>query len=164
MRQFLPWKSAKQNIKPIFFNLTLWKIRCSLNPKAQAVNKVHRQLEPYFPDFLNREFRESYWWGDYLTFHVFYGGGGGWCPFPSTWSRLWWWRKDLFWKYKIEDSKFDNSSVNKDSEGSSIKIEIYEKIFNYLLNQRQTAIKLIHQLFFELYPYIYFFDKTIKLT
>ena len=34
-----------------FFNSTLWKIRCSLNPKAQAVNKVQRQLRPYFPEF-----------------------------------------------------------------------------------------------------------------
>ena len=31
-------------------NSTLWKIRCSFNPKAQVVNKVQRQLrpEPYF--------------------------------------------------------------------------------------------------------------------
>ena len=31
----------------------LWKIRCSLNPKAQAVNKAQRRLrpEPYFPEF-----------------------------------------------------------------------------------------------------------------
>ena len=38
-------------------NSTLWKIRCSLNPKAQAVNNAQRQLkpDPYFPDFfLNR--------------------------------------------------------------------------------------------------------------
>ena len=36
-----------------FLNSTLWKIRCSLDPKAQAVNKVQRQLrpEPYFPEF-----------------------------------------------------------------------------------------------------------------
>ena len=36
-----------------FLNSTPWKIRCSLNPKAQAVNKVQRQLrpEPYFPEF-----------------------------------------------------------------------------------------------------------------
>ena len=36
-----------------FLNLTPWKIRCSLNPKALAVNKAQRQLrpEPYFPKF-----------------------------------------------------------------------------------------------------------------
>ena len=36
-----------------FLNSTLSKIRCSLNPKAQAVNKAQRQLrpEPYFPEF-----------------------------------------------------------------------------------------------------------------
>ena len=36
-----------------FLNSTRWKIRCSFNPKAQAVNKVHRQLGPeqYFPEF-----------------------------------------------------------------------------------------------------------------
>ena len=35
-----------------FLNSTLWKIRCSLNPKAQAV-KAQRQLkpEPYFSEF-----------------------------------------------------------------------------------------------------------------
>ena len=40
--------------KPVFLNSILWKIRCSLNPKAQAVNKTQRQLrlEPCFPDFL----------------------------------------------------------------------------------------------------------------
>ena len=34
-------------------NLTLWKIKCSLNPKAQAANKTQQQLrpEPYFPEF-----------------------------------------------------------------------------------------------------------------
>ena len=34
-------------------NSTLWKIICSFNPKAQAVNKAQRQLrpEPYFPEF-----------------------------------------------------------------------------------------------------------------
>ena len=33
-------------------NSTLWTIRCSLNPKAQAVNKAQRHLrpEPYFPE------------------------------------------------------------------------------------------------------------------
>ena len=38
--------------KPFVFNSTLWNIICSLNPKAQAVNKAQRQLrpEPYFPD------------------------------------------------------------------------------------------------------------------
>ena len=42
-----------------FLNSTLWKIRCSFNPKAQAVNKAQRQLrlEPYFPEFLNRGLR-----------------------------------------------------------------------------------------------------------
>ena len=36
-----------------FLNATLWKIRCRLNPKAQAVNKAQRQLspKPYFPEF-----------------------------------------------------------------------------------------------------------------
>ena len=36
-----------------FLNKTLWKIRCRLNPKAQAVNKTQQQLrpEPYFPKF-----------------------------------------------------------------------------------------------------------------
>ena len=36
-----------------FLNSTLWKIRCSLNLKAQAVNKAQRQLrlEPYFHEF-----------------------------------------------------------------------------------------------------------------
>jgi len=36
-----------------FLNSTRWKIRCSLNPKAQVVNKVQRQLrpEPYLPKF-----------------------------------------------------------------------------------------------------------------
>ena len=36
-----------------FLNLTLRKIRCSLNPKALAVNKAQRQFrpEPYFPEF-----------------------------------------------------------------------------------------------------------------
>jgi len=31
----------------------MWKIRCSFKPKAQAVNKVQRQLrpKPYFPEF-----------------------------------------------------------------------------------------------------------------
>ena len=30
-----------------------WELECSLNPKAQAVNKAQRQLrpEPYFPEF-----------------------------------------------------------------------------------------------------------------
>ena len=39
-------------MKP-FFNSTLWKIRCSLKPKAQAVNKAQRQLrpKPYYPEF-----------------------------------------------------------------------------------------------------------------
>ena len=34
-------------------NSSLWKIRCSLNPKAQVVNKAQRQLrpEPYFSEF-----------------------------------------------------------------------------------------------------------------
>ena len=36
-----------------FFNWTLWKIRCCLNPKAQAVKKVQQQLRPelYLPEF-----------------------------------------------------------------------------------------------------------------
>ena len=35
-----------------FFNSTRWIIRCSLNPKAQAVNKVQRQLRPQpLPEF-----------------------------------------------------------------------------------------------------------------
>ena len=39
--------------KPAFFNSTPWKIRCSLNPKAQAVNKANDSLdpEPYYPEF-----------------------------------------------------------------------------------------------------------------
>ena len=39
-----------------FFITQLWKIRCSLNPKAQALNKAQQQLRPelYFPEFLNR--------------------------------------------------------------------------------------------------------------
>jgi len=37
----------------VFFKSILLKIRCSLNPKAQAVNKFQRQLRPeqYFPEF-----------------------------------------------------------------------------------------------------------------
>ena len=35
-----------------FSNSTPWKTRCSLNPKAQALNKAQGQLrhEPYFPE------------------------------------------------------------------------------------------------------------------
>ena len=38
-------------------NSTLWKIRCSLNAKAQAVNKALRPLrpEPYFPEFFKSQ-------------------------------------------------------------------------------------------------------------
>ena len=44
-----------------FLNSTRWKIRCSLNPKVQAVNKVQRQLRPeqYFPEFLIRGLRRN---------------------------------------------------------------------------------------------------------
>ena len=43
--------------KPAFFNSILRKIRCSLNPKAQAVNKANDSLDPSLniPNFLNRE-------------------------------------------------------------------------------------------------------------
>ena len=40
-----------------FYNSTLWKMRCSLNPKAQVVNKAQRQLRPelyFLIFFLNR--------------------------------------------------------------------------------------------------------------
>ena len=40
-----------------FLNSTRWKVRCSLDPKAEAVNKVQRQLtpEPYFPEFFKSQ-------------------------------------------------------------------------------------------------------------
>ena len=43
----------KRILNRFFFNSTLWKIRCGLNPKAQAVKKAQRQLRPeqYFPNF-----------------------------------------------------------------------------------------------------------------
>ena len=46
-------KIRKNRILNWFYNSTLGKIRCSLNPKAQPVNKVQRQLrsEPYFHEF-----------------------------------------------------------------------------------------------------------------
>ena len=46
-----------------FLNSTRWKIRCSLNPKAQAVNKVQRQLrpEPYFPEFFKSRAQIEEW-------------------------------------------------------------------------------------------------------
>ena len=40
-------------------NSNLWKIRCSLNPKAQVVKKAQRQLRPE-PYFLNRGLRFLY--------------------------------------------------------------------------------------------------------
>ena len=50
-------KISQIDNKPAFFNSTLWKIRCSLNPKAQAVNKANDSLDPSLniPIFLNRE-------------------------------------------------------------------------------------------------------------
>ena len=43
-----------------FLNSTRWKVRCSLDPKAEAVNKVQRQLrpEPYFPEFFKSQARK----------------------------------------------------------------------------------------------------------
>ena len=44
-----------------FLSSTLWNIRCSLNPKAQAANKAQQQLrpEPYFPEFLKSRAQAS---------------------------------------------------------------------------------------------------------
>ena len=56
--------STKYN-KKSFFNSTLWKIRGSLNPKAQAVNKAYNNsLHPsrIFPNFLNCRLCCK-WWG-----------------------------------------------------------------------------------------------------
>ena len=50
----IPTKKIRQiEYQTGFLNSTLWKKRCRLNPNAQAVNKVQRQLrpEPYFPEF-----------------------------------------------------------------------------------------------------------------
>ena len=46
----------------VFLNSTLWKMRGSLNPKAQAVNKAQRQLKPvpYFPIFFKSRLRAIY--------------------------------------------------------------------------------------------------------
>ena len=45
-----------------FFNPTLWKMRCSLIPKAQALNKAQRQLrpEPYIPIFFKSRAQVNY--------------------------------------------------------------------------------------------------------
>ena len=54
----------------VFFNSTLWKIRCSLNPKAQAVNKAQRHLrpDPYFPNFFKQRTQYLYkFFGSSLT-------------------------------------------------------------------------------------------------
>ena len=44
-------------------NSTLWKTRCSLKPKAQAVNKAQQQLrpEPYFPIFFKSRAQVFQW-------------------------------------------------------------------------------------------------------
>ena len=53
-------------MKP-FFNSTLWKIRCSLKPKAQAVNKAQRQLrpKPYYPEFFKSRALEKCKFGQF---------------------------------------------------------------------------------------------------
>ena len=47
----------------VFLNSTVWKIRCSLNPKAQAVDMAQRQLRPvsYFPEFFKSRAQVDLW-------------------------------------------------------------------------------------------------------
>ena len=54
-------KFRQKEYKTGFLSSTLWNIRCSLNPKAQAANKAQQQLrpEPYFPEFLKSRAQAS---------------------------------------------------------------------------------------------------------
>jgi len=55
-----------------FFNSTLWKMRCSLNPKAQVVNKAQRQLRPelYFLIFFKSRALKIQWKSGFMFFRT----------------------------------------------------------------------------------------------
>ena len=54
--------------RQIKYYTDFWKIRCCLNPKAQAVNKAQQQLRPksYFLEFFKSPALESWDGKDYL--------------------------------------------------------------------------------------------------